>query len=121
VSQAAFSSDGRRLVTACLDGTARIWDVSTDPRPAEDWVRLTQFFAGKMDRFGAHTPMSPEKMKAEWEYLRAKYPQDFTVTPAQALAWHRREAEACVKEQNPAAALFHTLYGCDLNWGLGRP
>jgi hypothetical protein len=69
--------------------------------------------------------MSPEKMKSEWEYLRSKYPQDFTVTPAQALAWHRREAESCVKEQNPAAALFHTLYGCDLNWavpwGMTRP
>jgi hypothetical protein len=23
-----------------------------------------------------------------------------------------------VQEKNPAAALFHTLYGCDLNWAL---
>ena len=44
--------------------------------------------------------------------------QDFTVTPAQALAWHRREAEACVKEQNPAAALFHTLHACDPAWAV---
>jgi hypothetical protein len=47
-----------------------------------------------------------------------KYPQDFAAILAQARAWHRREAEACVKEQNPAAALFHTLYGCDLDWAL---
>jgi hypothetical protein len=53
-----------------------------------------------------------------WQTLRTKYPQDFTVTPAQALAWHRREAEACAREKNPAAALFHTLYGCDLHWSL---
>jgi hypothetical protein len=45
-------------------------------------------------------------------------PQNVTVTPAQTRVWHRHEAEACVKEQNPAAALFHTLYGCDLDWAL---
>jgi hypothetical protein len=45
-------------------------------------------------------------------------PQDFTVTPTQARAWHRREAEASIKEQNPDAAMFHTLYGCDLGWVL---
>jgi dipeptidyl aminopeptidase/acylaminoacyl peptidase len=118
VKHAAFSPDGRRVVTASWDNPARVWDVSTDDHPAEDWVRLTQFFAGEMDRFGARTPISPVKMQAEWEYLKAKYPQDFSVTPEQARAWHRREAEACEKEKNPAAALFHTLYGCDLSWPL---
>ena len=29
-------------------------------------------------------------------------PQEFTIALAQASAWHRREAEACVKGQNPA-------------------
>ncbi len=52
------------------------------------------------------------------------YPK-FTVTPQQVTAWHRREAEACVQEKNPAAALFHTLYGGDPHWavpcGLPRP
>jgi hypothetical protein len=125
VNHAAFSLDGRHVVTASADKTARVWHVSMDERPAEDWLRLTQFIAGEMDRFGAHTPMTPEKTQAEWNYLRTKYPQDFTVTPAQARAWHRREAEECVKEKKPTAALFHVLYGCDLNWslpwGLPRP
>ena len=78
-----------------------------------------------MDRFGGHNPLSRKRLEEDWKYLRAKYPQDFTVSPAQALAWHRREAESCVKEQNPAAALFHTLYAGDLRWalpwGLARP
>jgi tetratricopeptide (TPR) repeat protein len=107
VGRAAFSPDGRGVVTASGDGTARVWEVSMDERPAEDWVRLTQFFAGAMDRFGAHTVMSPEKMAAEWTYLRAKYPQDFTVTAAQAAAWHRREVAASLGAQNGPAALFH--------------
>jgi Tol biopolymer transport system component len=118
VLHAAFSPDGRGVVTASDDQTARVWDVSTNPRPAEDWIRLTQFFAGKLDRFGGHEPLTPKEMEESWNYLRTKYPQDFTVTPAQALAWHQREAESCVKEKNPAAALFHTLYGGDLNWAL---
>jgi hypothetical protein len=118
VYHAMFSPDGRNVVTASADKTARIWDVSTDERPAEDWVRLTQFFAGKLDRFGGHEPLTPKEMEESWQFLHTKYPQDFTVTPAQARAWHRREAEACEKEKNPAAALFHTLYGCDLNWAL---
>jgi hypothetical protein len=58
------------------------------------------------------------KLLTHWGDLRTKYPQDFTVTMEEARAWHRREADASAKENNPAAALFHTLYGCDLNWSL---
>jgi hypothetical protein len=43
--------------------------------------------------------------------LRDRYPAEFIVTAEQALGWHRREAEACVREKNPAAALFHALHG----------
>jgi predicted oxidoreductase (fatty acid repression mutant protein) len=107
VWHAAFSPDGRHIVTASDDMTARVWDVSTDERPARDWVRLTQFFAGEMDRFGAHTVMSPDRLQAEWTYLRAKYPQDFTVTPAQARAWREREIGQCLKEGNLDAAELH--------------
>jgi hypothetical protein len=107
VTHAAFSPDDCRVVTASRDGTALVWDVSTDERPAKDWVRLTQFFAGAMDRFGAHTSLSPEKLHAEWTYLRAKYPQDFTVTPAQARAWREQQIGQCLKEGNLAAAFLH--------------
>jgi hypothetical protein len=54
--------------------------------------------------------------------LRAKYPRDFTVQPADALAWHRQEYQACLKEKNAPAALFHYFHG-HLDWALltGRP
>jgi hypothetical protein len=113
VVQAAFSGDGRRLVTVIEQSTARLWDVSLEDRPAADWLRLVEFMHGhRLDRHGALEPLSQDEMKQRWQELRAKYPQDFTVTPDQVLAWHRREAEACLKEKNPSAALFHTLHSC---------
>ncbi len=110
MKQVAFSPDGRRIVTASWDGTARIWDVSLDDRSSQDWVLLAQLFGGRLDRYGGWEPLPVEKQQEVWHELRAKYPHEFTVTPAQAWAWHQREAEACLKEKNAAAALFHTLH-----------
>jgi len=44
-----------------------------------------------------------------------EYPQDFTVTPAQARAWHRREAADCINENNAYAAVFHWVQAGDMN------
>jgi hypothetical protein len=61
-------------------------------------------------------------MQKDWEYLRARYPRDFTVTAEQAFAWHRAEAAKCLQEKNAGAALFHTLHS-GWEWPLlsGRP
>ena len=56
------------------------------------------------------TPLSPAEFRADWQKLREKYPADFTVTPAQILAWHQREAAAAFREQNAAASLFHYFH-----------
>jgi len=123
VPQATFSPDGRSVVTASYDNTARVWDVSLEDRPAADWVRLAEFLAGqRLDRSGAAEPLSPQEMQADWEYLRAHYPRDFSVTAEQAFAWHRAEAAKRQEEKNPGAALFHTLHS-GLEWPLlsGRP
>ena len=48
---AAFSPDGKCIVTASTDKTARLWDAETgkpigEPlRGHEDWVRRSHFFA----------------------------------------------------------------------------
>ena len=49
--------------------------------------------------------------------LRSWYPADFAGSAPEALAWHRREAEACLREMNGPAALFHLLHG-HWEWGL---
>ncbi len=100
-----------------------MWDVSLEERPAGDWVPLAEFFDGQhLDRSGAAEPLSPQEMQEDWEYLRACYPLDSTVTAEQAFAWHRAEAAKCPQEKNAGAALFHTLHS-GLEWPLlnGRP
>ncbi len=103
--------------------TAQVWNGFLEDRPVADWVRLAEFLAGqRLDRSGAAVPLSPQEMQEDWAYLRARYPRDFSVTAEQAFAWHRAEAAKCLKEKNPAAALFHTLHS-GLEWPLlsGRP
>ena len=51
--------------------------------------------------------VEPSEQRRALERLRARYPTDFTASAPEALAWHQREAEACVREQNGPAALFH--------------
>jgi WD40 repeat protein/tetratricopeptide (TPR) repeat protein len=96
VWHAAFSPDGRRLVTASADNTARVWDLAPDERPGDDLLRLVQVLAAhRLDHTGASVPLTADEFRAAWEALKAKYPQDFSVSAEQALAWHGREAEEC--------------------------
>jgi hypothetical protein len=118
VWSAVFSPDGRRMVTASADKTARVWDLAPDERPLADLLLLVQSLHGsRLDASGGSQPLSPEELAAAWQTLRAKYPAEFTVTPAQALAWHRQVAEACLREKNAPAALFHALHG-SLEWAI---
>jgi len=86
------------------------------PRPTGG--RLAEFLDGhRINRPGAAQPLSPQEMQEDWEYLRARYPRDFSVTAEQAFAWHRTEAAKCLQEKNAGAALFHTLHS-GLEWPL---
>ena len=50
---------------------------------------------------------APQELQRLWADQRAKYPADFTVSPAAARAWREREIGDCLKEGNLAAAEFH--------------
>jgi tetratricopeptide (TPR) repeat protein len=96
VWDAAFSPDGWQVVTAAEDGTAQVWDLAPDERPKEDLLRLVQVLSGhRLDATGGLVPLTTDEFRAGWEVLKAKYPQEFSVSAEQPLAWHRRQAEEC--------------------------
>jgi WD40 repeat protein/serine/threonine protein kinase len=118
----AFSPDGRRLATACHDGTARVWTLpGPDPRPLEDLVLLAQVLsAQRVDARDGLVEVEPATQRRALEELRGRYPADFAGSVEEALAWHEREAEACLREKNGPAALFHLLHSRWEGWRFSR-
>jgi dipeptidyl aminopeptidase/acylaminoacyl peptidase len=48
VNSAQFSPDGKRVVTAAVDGTARVWDVAPSPENHPDWLpQLAEAISGQ--------------------------------------------------------------------------
>jgi hypothetical protein len=112
VHHVAFSPDGHRLATACEDGTARVWNLpGPDPRPLEDLVLLAQVLSTqRVDATDGLVDVEPSAQRRALEELRSRYPADFAGSVAEGLALHQQEAEACLREKNGPAALFHLLH-----------
>jgi tetratricopeptide (TPR) repeat protein len=105
---AAFSSDGRSLLTSSEDGTARLWTLRPDDRSAPDLQNLAQLLAGQqIDIAAGAVAVGSATLRAEWQRLRTRHPAAF-VAPADAvLAWHQREADACLRGREWTAAVVH--------------
>jgi WD40 repeat protein len=75
-----LAADGRRLAVRCQNGYVYAWDLTPDPRPADDLVRLTQLLAGQAvdSPSGGLEPIEPARLRDTWPRLRALYPQEFT-------------------------------------------
>ena len=119
VEHLAFSPDGRWLATACYDGTVKVWPLpAPDPRPLEDLVLLAHLLSAKrVDATDGLIGVEPADQRRVLERLRPRYPTDFTASLPESLAWHQREAEACLWEKNSPAALFH-LRRSHWQWSL---
>ena len=112
VHHIAISPDSRLLATACHDGTIKIWRLpAPDPRPLEDLVLLAQLMsAQRVEAVDGLVGVEPADQRRALERLRTRYPIDFAASFTEALAWHEREAQACLREKNAPAALFHLLH-----------
>jgi WD40 repeat protein/serine/threonine protein kinase len=87
VPRAAFSPDGRRLITVGWQA-AQSWDLRPDERPAEDLVRLAVLLSGhQVDNSGGFVPVSKDVLVDAWKTLQSKYPEEFTNSRPEAVAW----------------------------------
>jgi WD40 repeat protein len=111
VLSAAVSPDGRRVVTAserAREGTLRLSHLPQDVRPLPDLLRLTRLLScRRIDAGAGSTYLTRDALQTAWRTLRARYPADFSVSREQGLQWHRRQVEACERQQQWSAAVFH--------------
>jgi hypothetical protein len=103
-----FVGGRRNLVTSTSNGEQRLWSLLPDSRSVEDLARLSRLVSKhEIDPTGAAFPLGRDALKALWNDLRFRHPQDFEVSEDDALRWHRREAEASEDAGQWQAALFH--------------
>jgi WD40 repeat protein len=85
-----------------------IWTLENDTRPAEDLSRLARMLtAGTVTPSGRLRRFSSESFLSDWETLRKRYSSNFTVSPAQVLAWHQHQAEDAEEKKCWFTAAFH--------------
>jgi WD40 repeat protein/Tfp pilus assembly protein PilF len=98
LGRAWFSADGRRLLTAGWDDTARVWEIAADDRATGDLVERAQLLAGaRIHATGGLVPLPAETLRNACENQRSKFPDDFATSRTDVQAWHRgavAEAEA---------------------------
>jgi eukaryotic-like serine/threonine-protein kinase len=79
-----------------------------DTRSVDDLVLLAQMLAvGRIDAGGNFVPLQLKELTSAWHKLHEKYPEQFSATAAEKVAWHHREAQESEAEGNPEEALFH--------------
>jgi WD40 repeat protein/tetratricopeptide (TPR) repeat protein len=103
----ALGGDGRRLLTVD-SGAARVWDLSPDNRPVRDLQLLAQLLSGQsLSADASEVPVELPAWQRAWRTLRTRYPEACRTSPAEVLAWHRREADDCAQAGAWRAAIPH--------------
>ncbi|HEY7120611.1 MAG TPA: protein kinase [Tepidisphaeraceae bacterium] len=79
ITQMAFGSDSRRVLTIGEDRRLRVWNIAPDPRPVEDLRKLAKLLSGRsLDQSGGEMPLRPDEFNALWRELATKYPSEFS-------------------------------------------
>jgi WD40 repeat protein len=77
-----FVAGANQLLTRRSSGEARLWNLPRIPWPPEDVALVTQLLSGRQcDYFGTMVPQTREALRKNWESLRIRYPEEFSVTP----------------------------------------
>lgn len=82
VWHAEFSPDGRQILTASSDGSARLWPLTPIDWPVTDLQLLAQTLAGRqIDQTGSFSPLAPKTLNENLRQLQAKHPNYFRNSP----------------------------------------
>jgi hypothetical protein len=92
-SSSGFNRTGDRLLTHA-SGFATVWDLTPEPHPTADLLRLAQLLAARrVDDTGGWVPLEPALSREHWDALRARYPRsEFQLRPEQRRAWQQTAA-----------------------------
>jgi len=119
-SSAQFIAGRRRIVTRRAAGDCWIWDLPADNRSAADLVQMIQLLSQhRSERIDDVFPLDKDTLRQHWQTLVARFPKAFTISAAEILYWHEREAEEAERSGSLSAALFHL--DCLLKSGPPNP
>jgi WD40 repeat protein len=103
-----FVASGRGIVARRSNGESAFWELLHDEHPMEDLAHIAQLVSGYQgDYAGDALPQTREAVRDAWQKLRVQYPDDFSVSQNEIVAWHRREAEASENAGQWRAAVFN--------------
>jgi hypothetical protein len=89
---AALSPDGLRLVTACEDGAAHVWDFSKDPPDRTGSATLLGLLTGhRLEETGGLVPMDLGQIQQAWNSVQKNLPDQVRPNPKLASVWRRGE------------------------------
>ena len=110
-SSAQFIAGGLRIVTRRMAGDCWIWELRGDARPASELLKLIQLLSQhRIDESEDTVPLDKAILQQQWGAFLARYPAEFTISAAETLYWHERQAEEADLSKSWSAALFHLNY-----------
>ncbi len=71
VLDAAFDTTETRILTSCMDGRARCWNLTSPPRTVQHWSRTSAVHSGlHIDAGGAAVPLTLNEFRRAWSEHR---------------------------------------------------
>lgn len=103
-----FPANGNQLATEDDAGNSWTWDLGIDTRPVAALVREANFLNyDSSSGFAESGSSDAEILESTWSFLRKNYPREFQVSPEEAVAWHRFQADDAEEKQHWWTAVFH--------------